>query len=79
MEEPKIAEKSPAVMEMEAGVYYWCACGRSANQPFCNGSHQGTSFTPMSVEIKEKKTVAWCRCKNSNAKPFCDGSHLKLK
>lgn len=78
MEEPKIAQKSPIAQEMEPGTYYWCACGHSDNQPFCDGSHKGTEFKPMPVEIEEKKTVYWCACKHSENKPFCDGTHAKL-
>jgi len=78
MAEPKIAKKAPFVMDMKAGTYAWCSCGHSNNQPFCDGSHQGTEFTPMMVKIEEDKKVAWCGCKHSNTKPFCDGSHTKL-
>ena len=72
MDQPTIAQKSPIVKEMEPGTYQWCACGRSKSQPFCDGSHKGTGFTPKEVKIMEKKTVAWCACKQSSNKPFCD-------
>lgn len=75
MEKPKIAQTSPYVLDVEAGKYWWCACGRSSNQPFCDGSHKVTSFTPVKVEITENKKVAFCGCKHSNNKPYCDGTH----
>jgi len=78
MENPEIAKKSPYVMDVEAGTYYFCTCGKSKNQPFCDGSHKGTSFVPKKVEIAEAKTVAWCGCKHSKNGGFCDGSHAKL-
>jgi CDGSH-type Zn-finger protein len=78
MTEPTIAAKEPAVLELESGTYYWCACGRSKNQPFCDGSHEGSEFTPQVVEITEKQTVALCQCKQSKTPPFCDGSHNEL-
>lgn len=78
MADPKVAQKSPFVMEMKPGKYYWCACGESKNQPFCDGSHKGSEFSPMMTEITEEKKVAWCGCKNSNNKPFCDGTHRNL-
>ncbi len=78
MTEPTIAAKEPAVLELEPGTYYWCACGRSKNQPFCDGSHEGSEFTPQVVEITEKQTVALCQCKQTKTPPFCDGSHNEL-
>lgn len=78
MSEPKIFQKSPIVKEEKTGVYYWCACGESANQPFCDGSHKGTSFTPLKVELTEDKKVAWCACKNTKNGSFCDGTHKNL-
>ena len=65
-------------MEMQPGTYYWCACGQSKNQPFCDGSHAGTGFTPKAVTIDEVKTVFWCRCKQTKNPPFCDGTHREL-
>jgi len=78
MADPKIASKKPIVIEMEPGTYWWCACGHAVKQPFCDGSHNGTEFSPMSVEIKQKMRIAWCTCKYSNNKPYCDGKHASL-
>lgn len=78
MEKPQIANKAPILKEMEAGTYYWCACGKSGNQPFCDGSHKDTLFTPMKVEIEQDKKVFWCTCKQTGNAPFCDGSHKNL-
>lgn len=78
MKTPVIAHKYPAVQPVEKGTYYWCACGRSKSQPFCDGSHKGSEFTPLKVEITEAKTVAWCQCKHTSTPPFCDGTHLKI-
>ena len=75
---PNVPQKSPFVIATKPGTYYWCACGKSSGQPFCDGSHKGSEFTPMAVEIKEEKQVAWCGCKHSNNKPFCDGTHKNI-
>lgn len=79
MSEPLVPQKSPIVKKMEPGTYYWCSCGRSANQPFCDGSHGETGFAPLAVEIPQARTVAWCACKHTKTPPFCDGSHAHLK
>jgi len=76
--EAKIAGLKPVVTELEPGEYYYCSCGRSAGQPFCDGSHSGTSFGPMKFEIQEKKKVALCTCKQTKNPPFCDGAHKAL-
>lgn len=73
-----IPQKGHYILEMAPGRYAWCTCGRSAAQPFCDGSHKDTKFRPRMVEIKGKKRVAWCGCKHSKNKPFCDGSHKTL-
>lgn len=73
--EPVVAQNGPYTEELMPGTYYWCACGRSKNQPFCDGSHEGTEFTPTSFEISEKQTVYLCGCKHSGTKPYCDGTH----
>ncbi len=78
MTEPVIAAKEPKVLELEPGEYYWCACGRSKNQPFCDGSHEGTGITPQPFTIEQKQTVALCQCKHTGNPPFCDGSHENL-
>lgn len=76
--EPKIAEKKSAAVELEPGKYHWCACGQSKNQPFCDGSHNGTGFLPLEFEVTVKKKYFLCQCKHSKNKPFCDGTHTSL-
>ncbi|MEM9002096.1 MAG: CDGSH iron-sulfur domain-containing protein [Cyanobacteria bacterium P01_F01_bin.86] len=78
MSEANIADTKPVVMTLEAGDYWYCTCGNSDNQPFCNGAHQGTGFTPLKFTIEESKQVALCQCKQTGNEPFCDGSHAKL-
>jgi len=78
MNNPAVPQKGPYVQAMVPGVYFWCACGNSKNQPFCDGSHKATGFVPVRVELAEAKTVAWCGCKHTGNGTFCDGSHRKL-
>lgn len=78
MDKPTIAQKQPYVMEVEPGKYAWCKCGNSQNQPYCDGSHKGTGFSPVVQEVTEKKTIAWCGCKQTGNEPFCDGTHSSL-
>jgi len=78
MSEPVIAQKAPYPEELEPGTWWWCACGKSQNQPFCDGSHKDTEFTPVKLEITEKTKVYLCGCKHSSDKPFCDGTHKSL-
>ncbi|MBT3541476.1 MAG: CDGSH iron-sulfur domain-containing protein [Opitutae bacterium] len=77
-DKPHVASKSPAVMKLEAGEYWWCSCGKSKDQPFCDGSHKGSSFTPQKVVIEESRTIAFCNCKHSANGAMCDGSHSSL-
>ena len=76
--EAVVAARVPAVLELEPGEYWWCQCGRSSNQPWCDGSHAGTEFSPMKVEIDTKKKCALCQCKATATGPFCDGSHKRV-
>ena len=78
MAAPKIAQKSPYVVDLEPGKYAWCACGQSNNQPYCDGSHKGSEFSPIIVEVAESKKAALCGCKQSGNKPYCDGTHKSL-
>jgi CDGSH-type Zn-finger protein len=78
MEKPIVAQKSPFVLPTEPGTYWWCACGRSKDQPFCDGSHKGTGLTPVKHEVTSAGKVAWCGCKHSGNRPLCDGSHRQL-
>lgn len=79
MSEPVIAQKAPYPVEVEAGKsYWWCSCGKSANQPFCDASYKGSDFVPVKYEATESKTVYFCGCKHSGNGALCDGAHQKL-
>lgn len=78
MSKPNIAAKSPNVLELEPGSYWWCACGKSQNGTFCDGSHKGSEFSPKSFQLDEKSQVALCRCKHTQTPPYCDGTHKSL-
>jgi len=76
---PEIPQKSPYAIAVESGKsYYWCSCGKSKNQPFCDGAHQGSEFTPVEYKATESKTVHFCGCKQTANLPLCDGAHSKL-
>jgi CDGSH-type Zn-finger protein len=79
MTDPIIAQKAPYATNVTAGQsYFWCACGKSAKQPFCDGSHKDTGITPVKYEATETRQVFFCGCKASSKQPMCDGSHSKL-
>jgi CDGSH-type Zn-finger protein len=74
-----VAQKGPFQVSLEAGKpYFWCTCGRSAKQPFCDGKHTGTSFQPQRFTVDTAGTYNVCGCKATDDKPFCDGSHNML-
>ncbi len=79
MTTPNIAQKAPFPIDVKAGqTYWWCACGQSRKQPFCDGSHKGGPFTPVSFTATKDEKVWLCGCKHSANKPFCDGTHKTL-
>ena len=79
MNKPQIAARAAMGVAVTAGkTYYWCACGRSAKQPFCDGSHQGTGFTPLEYVAERSGLVFFCRCKHTARPPLCDGTHNNL-
>jgi CDGSH-type Zn-finger protein len=79
MDTPVIAQRAPIPVDVEAGKqYFWCACGKSQSQPFCDGSHKGSTLTPVKYAAEESKQVYFCCCKHSKASPLCDGSHKTL-
>ena len=76
MTDPVRASDTPFGIDVEAGeTYFWCACGRSESQPFCDGSHADTSITPVKYEAEESTRVFFCGCKATGTAPLCDGSH----
>ena len=78
MSEPKVAGTAPVVLQLDRGVYFWCACGRSENQPWCDGSHEGSGIKPFTLEVEATSTIALCVCKQTGDRQRCDGSHSKL-
>ncbi len=79
MSNPHVAQKSPIAVELTAGTdYYWCSCGKSAKQPFCDGSHAGSEFTPLKFQAQKTGTAYLCACKATSNKPYCDGTHSSL-
>ncbi|MBM3512831.1 MAG: CDGSH iron-sulfur domain-containing protein [Alphaproteobacteria bacterium] len=76
---PIVAQKAPYGVDVEAGkAYFWCVCGRSAKQPFCDGAHKGTGMAPMKYEATANAKVWFCGCKATKKSPMCDGTHKAL-
>lgn len=74
-----VAQNVPYAIQAEAGrKYWWCACGRSSNQPFCDGSHKGTGLSPLPFVADKSETLWLCGCKHTGHAPFCDGTHKSL-
>ena len=79
MSEPLSPQKAPYAVEVEEGkTYYWCSCGRSKNQPYCDGSHEGTDFQPVAFTAEKSEKAYLCGCKKTANPPFCDGSHNSI-
>jgi CDGSH-type Zn-finger protein len=79
MDKRHIAAKQPAQVELEAGkTYAWCACGLSANQPYCDGTHQKGDLRPIVFKAEKSETAWLCQCKQTGSSPFCDGTHNNL-
>jgi CDGSH-type Zn-finger protein len=78
MSEPDMPQKAPYEVDLQPGTYWWCSCGKSKNQPFCDGSHQGTEFSPVEFKIDKPGKQWLCGCKRTGKPPFCDGTHNKL-
>jgi len=79
MPTPNIAQKAPFAVEVEEGKsYFWCACGKSKNQPFCDSSHKGSEFRPVKWTADKSGRKFFCGCKHTSGQPFCDGTHKTL-
>ena len=78
MNEPLIPQKFPFVQDTQAGTHFWCACGRSKSQPFCDGSHKGTGLEPHRFVADSSGTFNLCGCKGTDDRPYCDGTHNML-
>ena len=76
MAKGEVAGGSPIRVEVETGKsYFWCTCGKSSKQPFCDGSHKGSEFSPLKWTAEEDGPKFFCACKQTDGQPFCDGSH----
>ncbi len=75
MAKPACPQNKPYIMELAPGTYWWCSCGKSAKQPFCDGAHQGSGFSPVKLEVTSAEKIGLCGCKRTKNAPRCDGSH----
>jgi CDGSH-type Zn-finger protein len=73
-----IPQRAPVVGVCEPGEYWWCSCGRSRNQPYCDGTHKSSNHLPLRVKVESERKVAWCACKRTKTPPWCDGAHKNL-
>jgi quercetin dioxygenase-like cupin family protein/CDGSH-type Zn-finger protein len=79
MADPVVARPKPCLVTLKGGrTYFWCTCGRSAKQPFCDGSHKDTGFEPRKVTLATDEEVLLCGCKRTATPPFCDGAHTNV-
>ena len=78
MEKPKIVETKSKSINVEPDIYYFCACGRSSDGIYCDGSHEGTGLRPKKYKVNEPKNISYCMCKQTHVFPYCDGSHRQL-
>ncbi len=79
MKKGEVAIGEPIAVEVKEGKnYFWCSCGKSSRQPFCDGSHKETEFTPVAWKAEKSETKYFCCCKQTHNQPFCDGSHNNL-
>ena len=79
MSSPEITQKAPYVVEVESGkTYWWCSCGKSQSQPFCDGSHKGSGLSPVEYKASKDEKVWFCGCKHSLKGALCDGQHKNL-
>ena len=79
MAEAIVAQKGPFRVDVVAGKsYFWCACGRSKRQPFCDSSHKGTGFNPVQFKVDADATIYFCGCRQTGNQPKCDGTHNSL-
>ena len=79
MSSPVVAGTAPLPIDVEAGkTYWWCTCGKSTQQPFCDGSHKGSGFAPLKYEANQTGKVWFCTCKQTRNAPLCDGSHKSI-